>query len=155
MPSGDAEYRLDLTTARVSDDWRFGTGTSTSWTFRSDTTADPEKLPLLQSTTPYRSNAQNAVGPGRKHTVGLTVRTQDGMAAPHGVKLKVETSYDDGRNWTTARPPGGRRTVHATVERPSLRHGDAYVTLRVTAADAAGNSVRQTVVRAYLQRGTS
>jgi len=41
------------------------------------------------------------------------------------------------------------------VERPSLRHGDAYVTLRVTATDAAGNSVRQTVVRAYLQRGTS
>ncbi|MFG3060581.1 S8 family peptidase [Streptomyces sp. NPDC048231] len=156
VPSGDAEYRLDLTTARVSDDWRFGTGTSTSWTFRSDTTADPEKLPLLQVDYAVPVDAQNAVGPGRKHTVGLTVRTQDGMAAPHGVKLKVETSYDDGSNWTTARTTGkGGGRFTATVERPSLRHGDAYVTLRVTATDAAGNSVRQTVVRAYLQRGTS
>ena len=41
----------------------------------------------------------------------------------------------------------------ATVKRPSYIHGDAYVTLRVTATDAASNSVQQTVDRAYLHRG--
>jgi hypothetical protein len=34
-------------------------------------------------------------------------------------------------------------------------HGDAYVTLRVTATDAVGNSVQQTVNRAYLHHGTA
>jgi predicted RNA-binding protein with TRAM domain len=32
---GGADYRLDLTTARVSDDWRFAPGARTSWSFRS------------------------------------------------------------------------------------------------------------------------
>ncbi|MEV6654152.1 S8 family serine peptidase [Streptomyces sp. NPDC051219] len=156
VPAGNAGYRLDLTTARVSDDWHFGTDTSTSWTFRSDTTARPEALPLLQVDYAVPVDAQNAVGSARRHNLGLSVRMQDGMAAPRGVTLKVETSYDDGKTWTTARTDGkdsGRFT--ATVERPSRLHGDAYVTLRVTATDDAGNTVRQTVNRAYLHRGTA
>ena len=80
---------------------------------------------------------------------------QDGMAAPRGVTLKVETSYDDGRTWTTATTARKGSGFTAVVERPARMHGDAYVTLRVTAKDAAGNTVRQTVDRAYLQRGTA
>ncbi|MGW2938334.1 peptidase S8, partial [Streptomyces sp. NPDC001156] len=156
VPAGDAAYRLDLTTARVSDDWHFGTGTHTSWTFRSDTAAETTLLPLLQLDYDVPVDAQNAVGRGRTHTLGLTVRMQDGMAAPRGVKLKVEASYDDGKTWTTTRTEqqDGDGQFTATVERPSNVHGDAYVTLRVTATDSAGNSVQQTVNRAYLHRGT-
>ncbi|MGW1887186.1 S8 family serine peptidase [Streptomyces sp. NPDC001970] len=156
VPAGNAAYRLDLTTARVSDDWHFGTSASTSWTFHSDTTAAPEKLPLLQVDYAVPVDAQNAVGSARRHNLGLSVRMQDGMAAPRGVTLKVETSYDDGKTWTTARTAGkGSGQFTATVERPSSVRGDAYVTLRVTATDAAGNSVRQTVNRAYLHGGTA
>ncbi|MGW0086370.1 S8 family peptidase [Streptomyces sp. NPDC003393] len=153
VPAGDAEYRLDLTTARTSDDWRFGTGTRTSWTFRSGTEAQPTTLPLLQVDYSVPVDARNAVGHARRYELGLNVRMQDGMAAPRGVTLRVETSYDDGRTWTratTARKGGG---FTATVERPSRVRDDAYVTLRVTATDAAGNSVRQTVDRAYLHSG--
>ncbi|WP_406270864.1 S8 family peptidase [Actinacidiphila glaucinigra] len=153
VPAGDAQYRLDLTTARTSDDWRFGAGTRTSWTFRSGTVSQPTTLPLLQVDYAVPVDARNAVGPARRHTLGLNVRMQDGMAAPRGVTVRVETSYDDGRTWTraaTARKGGG---FTATVERPSRVRGDAYVTLRVTATDAAGNSVRQTVDRAYLHSG--
>ncbi|MEU0187492.1 S8 family serine peptidase [Streptomyces sp. NPDC006207] len=154
VPPGNVAYRLDLTTARDSDDWQFGTGTSTSWTFRSATTAATEKLPLLQVDYAVPVDAQNTVGSAPRHTLGLTVRMQDGMAAPRGVTLKVEASYDDGVSWTTARTAlqgDGRFT--ATVERPASVHGNAYVALRVTATDAAGNTVRQTVNRAYLQCG--
>jgi hypothetical protein len=157
VPAGNAEYRLDLTTDRTSDDWHFGTGTHTSWTFHSDTAADTTLLPLLQLDYNVPVDAQNAVGPARTHTLGLTVRNQDGMAVPRGVTLKVEASYDDGQSWTTARTGqhGGDGQFTATVERPSSVHGDAYVTLRVTATDAAGNSVQQTVDRAYLHHGTA
>ncbi|MGW6897474.1 S8 family serine peptidase [Streptomyces sp. NPDC054919] len=155
VPAGDAEYRMDLTTARTSDDWRFGTGTRTSWTFRSGTAADTALLPMLQVDYTVPVDARNAVGSQRKHTLGLDVRMQDGMAAPRGVTLKVETSYDDGRTWTTAPTARKGSGFTAVVERPARVHGDAYVTLRVTAKDAAGNTVRQTVDRAYLQRGTA
>ncbi|MFE5374722.1 S8 family serine peptidase [Streptomyces mirabilis] len=155
VPAGNAEYRMDLTTARTSDDWHFATGTHTSWTFHSDTTADATLLPLLQLDYDVPVDAQNAVGPARTDTLGLTVRNQDGMAAPRGVRLKVEASYDDGKTWTTTRTAQqhGDGQFTAAVERPSSVHGDAYVTLRVTATDDAGNSVQQTVKRAYLHRG--
>ncbi|MEU6098611.1 S8 family serine peptidase [Streptomyces sp. NPDC047079] len=156
VPAGNAEYRLDLTTARASDDWRYATDTHTSWTFRSGTAAEATLLPLLQLDYGVPVDAQNAVGRAREHTLGLTVRMQDGMAASRGVKLKVEASYDDGKTWTTTRTSqqDGDGPFTAAVERPSNVHGDAYVTLRVTATDSAGNSVQQTVNRAYLHRGT-
>jgi hypothetical protein len=156
VPAGDAEYRLDLTTARDSADWHFAPSTHTSWTFRSDTTAGPVELPLLQVDYDVPVDAQNAVGPARTHTLGIDVRMQDGTAAPRGVALKVETSYDDGQSWTTARTArrGADGRFTATVERPERLRGDTYVTLRVSATDASGNSVQQTVQRAYLQHGT-
>ncbi|MET7857499.1 S8 family peptidase [Streptomyces sp. NPDC005318] len=155
VPASDAEFRLDLATTRVQDDWRFGTGTRTSWTFRSGTAADAALLPMLQVDYDVPVDASNSVGSQRKHTLGLNVRMQDGMAAPRGVTLKVETSYDDGRTWTTSTTARKGSGFTATVERPARVHGDAYVTLRVTAKDAAGNTVRQTVDRAYLQRGAA
>ncbi|MFG2481102.1 S8 family peptidase [Streptomyces fagopyri] len=154
VPAGDAAYRLDLTTARTSDDWDFATGTRTSWTFRSDTAARTAMLPLLQVDYAVPVDARNAVGRERRHSLGLTVRMQDGMTAPRGVTLKVETSYDGGRTWTTASTARKGNGFSASVERPARVRGDAYVTLRVTAKDAAGDTVQQTVDRAYLHPGT-
>ncbi|MFE9610794.1 S8 family peptidase [Streptomyces sp. NPDC006012] len=155
VPTGKADYRLDLTTSRTSADWKFGTGTTTSWTFASDTAATTDVLPLLQVDYAVPVDARNAVGPQRSHSVDLHVRMPDGLAAPRGVSLKVEASYDDGRTWTTARTDrrGSGTDFTATVQRPSSVHQDAFVTLRVTAKDAAGDSVRQTIDHAYLHRG--
>ncbi|MEV6533537.1 S8 family serine peptidase [Streptomyces sp. NPDC051639] len=155
VPPGKATYALDLTTARESDDWHFATDAHTSWTFHSDTTAGATMLPLLQLDYNVPVNAQNAVSRARMHTLGVNVRMQDGMSAPRGVKLKVEASFEDGKNWTTVHTArrGSDGQFIANLQRPSYIHGDAYVTLRVTATDAAGNSVQQTVVRAFLQPG--
>ncbi|MEU4173389.1 S8 family serine peptidase [Streptomyces sp. NPDC026665] len=156
VPAGKAGYRLDLTTARTSDDWRFSTATSTSWTFHSDTTARRTLLPLLQVDWRVPVDLSNAVGAQRKHTLGLDVRTQDGQAAPRVVALSLDASYDDGRTWHPARTvPHGATHFTATVERAAGVRADAYVSLRVTAVDAAGNTVRQTVDHAYLHRGPS
>ncbi|MFI6338869.1 S8 family serine peptidase [Streptomyces sp. NPDC050535] len=154
VPSGAADYRLDLTTSRVSQEWAYGTSTETSWSFRSGSTGTATALPLLQLDYDVPVDAYNAVGSGRTHSVGLSVRAQDALAAPRGVSVQVEASYDDGGNWSRAEVKSlGHNVFEAAVKRPSRVRGDAYVTLRVTARDAAGNSVRQTVQRAYLQRG--
>lgn len=88
---------------------------------------------------------------GRSHRVEVKVRAQKGLAAPRGVTLRVEASYDDGRTWTTARTKAhGDLGFRAELTTPAQRR--TWVTLRVTASDSAGNTVRQTVQRAYAVR---
>lgn len=154
VPAGAADYRLDLTTSRTSPEWAYGTATDTSWSFRSGAADQATTLPLLQLDYDVPVDADNAVGRGRSHTVGLTVRAQDALPEPRGVTVKVEASYDDGRNWqrATVKSRGSDR-FSAKIDRPDRQRGDAYVTLRVTAQDSSGNRVRQTVERAYLHRG--
>jgi len=150
---GTSDYRLDLTTSRVSDEWAFANRTDTSWSFRSGTTDKATLLPLLQLDYDVPVDAHNAVRAGRTHIIGLAVRAPDGLPVPRGVSLRAEVSYDGGRHWSSAETRDrGHNAFRATVTRPS-GHGNAYVTLRVTARDNLGNRVRQTVQRAYLQRG--
>ncbi|MEU3184237.1 S8 family peptidase [Streptomyces sp. NPDC006923] len=149
---GKADYRLDLSTSRDAADWTFGTRTETSWSFRSDTAAGETILPLLQLDYDVPADEHNTVTARRGHELGLTVRGQDGLSAPRGVTVQVETSYDNGKTWTkeVRAKDRGQNRFTTTVERPGRTRGDIYVTLRVTAADSAGNKIRQTVERAYL-----
>ncbi|MFD7441782.1 S8 family serine peptidase [Streptomyces sp. NPDC059909] len=152
VAAGTADYRLDLTTERVSDYWQTGTRTATSWTFRSDTATEETLLPLLQVDYGVPVDLTNTVDGGKLHELDLTVRNQDGLAAPAGVELKVEASFDDGKTWqgrVRVEDRGDNRFT-ATIERPDGQRQGAYVTLRVTASDKAGNTVKQTVERAYL-----
>ncbi len=153
MPGGDAEYRLRLRTARDSAEWAYATATDTTWEFLSGTVTGQAALPLLQVDTEVPADLRNTVGPGRTHTLRLTVRHQDGLAAPRGVRTTVEVSYDDGHFTEAPVRAGKGNTFTATVTRPAGVRGDAAVTLRVTARDASGAAVRQTVTRAYGQRG--
>ncbi|MGW8983317.1 S8 family serine peptidase [Streptomyces parvus] len=148
VPDAPARYRLDLSTARDSEDWKAGVSTDTSWSFRSGHSKKTTPLPLLQLDYDVPVDARNVVEGGRSHRVGVKVRAQKGLAAPRGVTLRVEASYDDGRTWTTARTKAhGDLGFRAELTTPAQRR--AWVTLRVTASDSAGNTVRQTVQRAY------
>ncbi|MEU4093250.1 S8 family serine peptidase [Streptomyces sp. NPDC026673] len=151
VPAGAADYRLDLTTERESAYWQTGTRTSTSWTFSSDTTAEETLLPLLQVDYGVPVDLANTVDGGKRHDLDLTVRNQDGLAAPTGVTMKVEASFDDGKSWKglVRVKDRGHNRFTATIERPDHQRKGASVTLRVTATDKAGNAVRQTVERAY------
>ncbi|MCZ7456604.1 hypothetical protein [Streptomyces sp. WMMC940] len=102
VPAEAADYRLDLSTTRASGEWTYGTATDTSWSFRSAAAGEAKPLPLLQLDYTVPVDVRNEVGPGRTHTVRLAVRAQDGLAAPKGVVMQVEASYDDGRTWSRA-----------------------------------------------------
>ena len=120
---GSAAYRLRLTTARGGPEWQFGTRTETEWTFRSGVAG---KLPLLQV-------GYDAPATARPHLLRLDfsakIRT-----------LSVELSTDDGATWKRAALVGSAAWVPA---------GHAPVSVRVSAMDKAGNTVAQTVIRAY------
>ncbi|MGW1888569.1 S8 family serine peptidase, partial [Streptomyces sp. NPDC001970] len=135
VPAGEADYRLDLTTERKTEYWQTGTKTATSWTFRSDTAAEKTLLPLLQVDYGVPADLWNTVRGGKRHDLDLTVRHQDGLAAPAGTKLKVEASFDDGKTWQgqVRVKDRGHNRFTATIERPGDHRQGAYVTLRVTA----------------------
>ncbi|MEU5868235.1 S8 family serine peptidase [Nonomuraea sp. NPDC047529] len=129
----EAAYRLELSTRRTSEEWTTATATETAWTFRSK--PGDGVLPLLQIDYDVR--------PERPGLVGFAVRHQGGVSGARAKDLKLELSYDDGATWR-AQPVvalgGGRYTAVVLRQHPSLR---------VTATDSAGNSVRQTVIKAY------
>jgi hypothetical protein len=74
--------------------------------------------------------------------VPVTVQAQPGSAAGTSRDLVVEVSYDDGATWSRVPVHGGGAI---------LRHPAAggFASLRATSTDTAGNTVEQTVIRAY------
>ncbi|MEU4704024.1 S8 family peptidase [Nonomuraea dietziae] len=126
----EAEYRLELSTTRTSEEWTTAVATETAWTFRSK--QGQQVLPLLQ--------VDYDVRPG---LLGFAVRHQKGVSGLTAKDLRLEVSYDDGATWRRQPVlPLGHGRYSAVVLRP-------HPSLRVTATDSGGNQVRQTVIRAY------
>ncbi|WP_020580419.1 S8 family serine peptidase [Actinopolymorpha alba] len=155
FPAGGAsgDYRLDLTISRTSADWAFSTRTDTSWAFGSSRPASGAQplLPLLQLDYGVPTDLTNKAASGRALPIDLTARHQDGLRGPSVTRMAAWVSYDDGASWSTVEAvtsKGGGR-YGAVVKHPALSRTNGYVSLRVRAEDAAGNSVTQTVLRAY------
>ncbi|MFC6022029.1 S8 family serine peptidase [Plantactinospora solaniradicis] len=141
----EAGYQLVLNTERGGEEWTWGTRTETVWQFRSGQRSgdDARPLPLLQVdyTAPVDLTGRAT---GRQHTVGLTVRHQDGHATAKGISLTAQVSFDEGATWRSVRVTG-----HGNAFRADVPAGKGTVSLRVRAADRSGSAVTQTVIRAY------
>ncbi|WP_410814801.1 S8 family serine peptidase [Micromonospora sp. 067-2] len=144
--AGSARYRLDLTTQRSSPEWRYATRTETAWQFTSARPAGDKVTPLslLQVDYAVPADLRGTVRGNRSHQLGLTLRQPAGVRAPSGTSVRVEVSFDGGATWRSARTTGSGTRYTATV--PA---GRGTVSLRVHAADRAGNTVDQTVLQAY------
>lgn len=146
-----ATYRLDMSVTRATPNWQFGTHTETSWTFGSRRPAgQQELLPLLQLDYGVPTDLANKADAGRRTSVDLTARPQDGLAGLKIDRLAAWVSYDDGRTWTDVQVVNrGDGRFRAVIDHPRLDRTNGFVALRVRAVDAGGNSVDQTVLRAY------
>ncbi|WP_327170545.1 S8 family peptidase [Streptomyces sp. NBC_01336] len=142
------EYTLVMDSARTAEYWKMSTSTHSEWRFTSARPASgTEPLPLLQLYYDLPLDLLNRASAGGKFS--FSVRTEEpGTAGPVRARtMTAEVSYDDGATWSRVSVSGGgdgRFTV-------STRHpeGAGYVSLRIGAQDADGNSVQQTITRAY------
>ncbi|MFF4652231.1 S8 family serine peptidase [Streptomyces sp. NPDC001380] len=137
-------YRLVLDTGRDASVSPYSATTHTEWAFTSKAPSsdDPEVLPLLQLDYAVATDAAGRAGNGADLSVSarhLPGAVGAGALAP----VAVELSYDDGRTWRRAVPGhGGRFGLSAPK-------GARFVSLRASARDTAGNTVTQTVIRAF------
>ncbi|WP_233223519.1 hypothetical protein [Amycolatopsis sp. CA-128772] len=142
MPDAGGAYRLTADVHRHTAWWPLWTDVSAEWGFRSSAAADGRALPLLTARFDPAVDLRNRAPGGRLFTFPAFVERQGGGTSS---KLAVETSADDGRTW----PPAVtlRTGDHWTVVVRNPASG--FVSLRAKASDDDGNTVQQTVIRAY------
>ncbi|MFD8686118.1 S8 family serine peptidase [Streptomyces sp. NPDC059651] len=142
------EYTLTMDSARSADYWRMSTRTHSEWRF---TSARPESgtapIPLLQLYYDLPLDLLNRAPSGREFS--FSVRTgEPGTAGPVRARtMTAEVSYDDGATWRGAAVSSGDDGRFTVTTRHPKDAG--YVSLRIGAKDADGNSVQQTITRAY------
>ncbi|WP_350280381.1 S8 family serine peptidase [Kribbella sp. HUAS MG21] len=147
VTSGWADYRFEMDTTRPAV-WGLGTKTSSAWDFRAQTAEAPDwvYLPLLQLDYHLATDLNGALRGGGWQRIGLSAFHVAGVAGAGKVKgATLEVSYDDGTTWRSV--PLARQGGGWSVD-VRLPKGSSYLSLRATAADDAGNAVRQEVIRA-------
>lgn len=145
MPAPPVDYRLSVRQQR--DRWpaAYSSAVDTDWTFRSGHTGAATDLPLNSLViAPGDLDGANTAPLG-----GTTPLTVTPTGGPRVTGVTAQASTDDGKTWIPV-------ALHRTGTRWSGRVTDpvtaprfAAVSLRVTATNAAGGSVTQTVTRAY------
>ena len=147
VPSAKAKYRFETSVERGAPA-TLSTRVQAAWTFSSARVAGStyKRLPLSSVRFTPPVDLTNTAPAGKIVRIGVGIDRQAGSSATRMKSLTVEVSFDDGHSWkkVTLRGAGDART--AVV---AHRATAGFVSLRVTGADTAGNTVRQTVVRAY------
>ncbi|MEV0591744.1 S8 family serine peptidase [Nonomuraea cavernae] len=141
VPPGEAAYKL-VARAERGAPASLSTSVSATWTFRSATTAKTTRLPLSVIRFSPELNVDNTAPAGRRFTIPVSVRPMPDSTAGKPRGLTVEVSYDDGATWARARVQDGK----VVLGHPA---GQGFVSLRAKSTDTAGNTVEQTVLRAY------
>ncbi|MBB4910841.1 S8 family peptidase [Actinophytocola algeriensis] len=158
VPAAASSYRLEVSSRR-SDVSEFSTLVSCVWTFTSARPPDEDPKPKGKGGVGLPLLAVRFAPPDldrRNSTAADEVRVPVTVQRPYNAppaglaSLTVDASFDDGRTWrpvpvTLDGADGG--TVEITHPRSAR-----FVSLRAHAADSAGNTVTQTVIRAYGSR---
>lgn len=143
VPPEVSDYRVTTEAVRPAI-FDVTTRISAEWTFRSGH-VDGEELAALPLNavrfTPKLDN-DNAAKAGRPFLVPVALQLQSGSTV-RPRQLAVDVSYDEGKTWKKAEVIGGLAVL--------LFHpADAKsVSLRAKATDRDGNTVDQTIIRAY------
>ena len=149
VPAAKAAYRLTIDARRTADWSAYSTRTTTRWDFASAHTAEATTLHLLSLGYDLGVDLLGRAKAGHRSTFGLTPRHQDGTTAAGLRTVKAWATYDDGATWKAVELHRSGTTYRATVHHPRLGATNGFTGLRVQAADADGNRIDQTVIRAY------
>ena len=145
VPPEDAAYKVSVVANRGAPN-TLSTQVAVTWTFRSAHVAGEAGLPVSAVRFEPRLNETNTAPAGATVGIPFWVQRVANSAAGTVRSLSVDVSYDDGATWQKATVLRGGQFGVAIVKHPA---GAGFVSLRASAADSAGNTLEQTVIRAY------
>ncbi|MGW3635350.1 S8 family peptidase [Streptomyces sp. NPDC005122] len=144
-----ADYRLSAELDRDLAPSSISTRLSAEWRFRSQTTASRQALPLYAVNMAPELDDWNRAQAGKELRIPVLIQRTAGATESPIRTFTAEVSYDDGKTWQSVGVKGSGLERTVTVDSPRHLSGGA-VSLRTYVKDAAGNSFKQTVIRAYL-----
>jgi hypothetical protein len=149
LPADAGRYTLALTANRARPWSALATQVSTAWTFTSAPPATESELLALPTVKIGGDFGGTGTAPaGRRFTLDIVATSQAGAPPAAVTALSVEVSGDDGKTWQAV-PCGWQRAGHWRVPVTNPAAAGGYVSLRVKATNALGNTLEQTVIRAY------
>lgn len=148
VPARDATYRAVVWTARPRDAFDVSTEVSAEWTFRSayvdEQSVVAQPVSVIRFTPALDEDGRAPAG--QSFLVPVWSQHNGTGATDRPSTLSVDVSYDEGETWTRA---DTMTNMVAVLHHPADAES---VSLRATATDRDGNSVTQTVIRAYRLR---
>ncbi|MFE0651201.1 S8 family serine peptidase [Streptomyces sp. NPDC059534] len=150
VPAEAGTYTLEQNTMKIgSKVWARSTSVNSVWKFTSklDESVYSQGIPILFPRYNLPEDGLKTLAATDGQQIGLTATGHAGYTPAALTSARLSYSYDGGTTWTEARvsQQGGGWT--ATVNHAGVT--GKQVTLRTELTDANGNSVTQTVVRAY------
>jgi subtilisin family serine protease len=147
MPAGEAAYKIRVEANRGAPN-TLSTNVTAEWTFRSAGVADEEFRPFPASAVRFAPpvDQRNTAPAGKVWLVPVEVQRQPNSTAGRARTLTVEVSYDDGATWKKVPVVRAGQQGVVFVHHPNKA---GFVSFRAASTDTAGNTVKQTVIRAY------
>ncbi|MFD3942548.1 S8 family serine peptidase [Streptomyces sp. NPDC058579] len=150
VPSERGTYTLEQNTMKIgSKVWNRSTSVNSVWNFTSerDESVYSQGIPILFPRYNLPEDGVKTLAATDGQQIGLTATGHAGYTPAALTSARLSYSYDGGTTWTEARVSQRAGTWTATVNHAGA--AGKPVTLKTELTDAKGNSVTQTVVRAY------
>ncbi|MFI8828624.1 S8 family peptidase [Streptomyces sp. NPDC053431] len=150
VPAEPGTYTLEQNTMKIgSKVWARSTSVNSVWKFTSalDENVYSQGIPILFPRYDLPEDGLKTLAATDGQQIGLGVTGHAGYKAAALTAARLSYSYDGGTTWTEARVSHQGDAWTATVNHAGA--GGKQVTLKTELTDAHGNSVTQTVVRAY------
>jgi hypothetical protein len=145
VPAPPATYTLRATATRSAPWSLLGTRVDATWTFRSEHIASAG-LPVMVVRASGPVDDEGVARGGGPYPLTLRVQRVFDAPASEITDLKLAVSYDDGDTWQDTPVERTGEGGTALLDHPA---GEGFVSLRLAARDAEGNTVEHTMIRAY------
>jgi len=161
LPEGPGSYRLTARNDRHDTEWTFttpvaadplpGSFCSLEALYGTAERCEPTPVVFVSYDLGDTLDVGNSVQAGRRHTFTVSpYHSPSASKMPDIAGLKLWASTDDGSSYAPVAVKRGKDgTYTATTRYPALKQTKGAVTLKVEAWDKAGNTVKQTTVRAF------
>ncbi|TXS55025.1 S8 family serine peptidase [Streptomyces sp. t39] len=144
-------YRVVTDTTLDPERWRLAVKGHAEWTFRSaETPSDRQTvLPLINLGFDIDTDLSGDVRGGKRLGLGIFAEYVEGAERTGRITGgTLEVSFDDGKTWTTVRLDGVRGKAAAWEGSVRVPSGADHISVRASASDDRGGSVKQEITRA-------